>query len=146
MAYEVREIQPKLLFTLRVTDSAGRPAELRLHTGEAVVEPIDTQDWSENRFHQTAGFFLPDSGPPPGPAPEATVTGEAHLCGVVVDTRTQRRVGHGIADVFAEYRTDPDAGSGEPALFLGFRCMTPQSIRIGYRVTVLAPLGAPPGD
>jgi hypothetical protein len=141
MAYEVREIQPKSLFTLGVTDSAGRRAELRLHTGEAVIEPIDAQDWSDNRFHQPAGFFVPDSGPLPGPASQATVTGEAHLCGVIVDTRIQRRVGHGIADVFAEYRSDPDTGSDRPSLFLGFRCITHQSIRIGYRVTVLMPVG-----
>jgi hypothetical protein len=137
MAYEVREIQPKSLLTLHVADSAGRPAQLRIHTGEAVIEPIDSHDWSDNRSHQPTGFFLPDSG---GPAAEAVLTGEAHLCGVIVDTRTQRRVGHGIAEVYAEYRVDPDAGSDQPGLYLGFRCITHQAIRIGYRVTVLAPL------
>jgi hypothetical protein len=144
MAYEVREIQPKSLFTLHVADSAGRPAQLRIHTGEAVIEPIDGHDWPDNRFHQPAGFFLPDSGAPA--AGDAVVTGEAHLCGVVVDTRTQRRVGHGIAEVYAEYRVDPDDESGQPGLYLGFRCITHQPIRIGYRVTVLAPLAVPVRD
>jgi hypothetical protein len=145
MAYEVREIQPKPLFTLHVTDSAGSPARLRIHTGEAVIEPIEADDWSETRFHQPAGFFLPDAAPFDGRGATPILAGEAHLCGVVVDTRTQRRVGHGIADVFAEYRSaDEDAdASATPdrlQLYLGFRCITHQPIRIGYRVSVLEPL------
>ena len=139
MAYEVREVHPKPLFTMHVMESDGRPAQLRVHSGEAVIEPVDAQDWSDS-VDKLIGFFLPDAEPPDQRAPTPILAGEAYLCGVVVDTRTQRRVGHGVSDVFAEYRGDAEGESQLPLLYLGFRCFTHQTMRIGYRVTVLQPL------
>jgi hypothetical protein len=141
MAYEVREIQPKPLLSLRVTDTDGRPARLRVHTGEAVVEPVEADDWSDSRFHQPVTFVVPDGEPVTGDVPPPVTVAEAHLCGLVVDTRTQQRVGHGVADVYAEYRPD-EADPERLVLSVGFRCISPQPMRIGYRVTVLQPLPA----
>ena|SRR5437773_3976976 len=144
MAYEVREIKPKPAFTVHVADSAGRPARLSVYTGEAVIEQIPAEDWNDERAHQVAGFLVPDAEPVPEPgdgagfgdgdgAGKPTVSAEAHLCGAVIDTRTQQRVAYGVADVSAGYE---DGG-----LYIGFRCFAHPAIRVGYRVSVLWPAG-----
>jgi len=134
MAYEVREIKPKPAFTVQVTDSAGRPARLSVYTGEAVIEQVPAEDWNDERTQQATGFLVPDAEPAPeSPDGKPTVTAEAHLCGAIIDTRTQHKVGYGVADACAGYE---DGG-----LYLGFRCFVHHAIRIGYRVTVLRTVG-----
>ena len=141
VAYQLTEIVPKSVLTLRVADAdTGAPRRMSVHTGEALLTSAagGVRVITGLLPREACALFVPDVRPlePHGGVPD--VQAEVYLCGVVVDGNVQRQAGYGVGDAMGSFEPDPRGGPLR-WLRLSFTVTTLVAVRAGYRVTVLSP-------